>query len=609
MNFLEDKYDRTVSGIKRKCHFEEFLSTSLLLNVGNLFKRQCFGIFCWKTVGTALRNSDKIALEVDAFARMHKLKLLQLKNLQVNGRFENFSKGLRWLCWHGFSFNSICDDFPLDNLVVLDMQYSNLQKVWEGTKFLESLKILDLSHSHCLFETPDFLEVPNLERLILENCARLVEVHESVGHLQRLVLLNLKDCKNLRKLPRSIVMLNFLETLDISGCSNIKELPVEMGTMDSLTKFSANGTIILNLSNNPICNLPNCIGGLTGLQILELDKCRRLQSLTLEQNLKVLSVSECALLEKVTFQSFPSTIEFKNLYDAYITWKNLKEFYYSKCALHSAPSTMKYNNMWENQFVVINHWSPYLFYGMCNNIVEIMGRFKLEPIGNIDMEIMNNLGFPNLGSVGSPTVMLSCGFLKNPRKLPLQGCHEEHIFYAYLPESKIPTWFNLKNTGSSISFIVPSHLRIQALSVCSIYALSNNTKDPDYKHNAHTIINNTMKSLIWSHTPRVFGIPEADEDMMWLSYWKFGNQLEGGDELNISVVGDEDFQVKEVGVHLVYKEQEEKSSQLTSEEASQLQCSLYGNVVPGNASIVHPVSRKVFRLGGRSVDCSICGSL
>ena len=75
MNFLEDKYDRTVSGIKRKCHFEEFLSTTLLSNVGNSFKRLCFGIFSWQTVGTALRNSDKIALEVDSFARMHKLKL------------------------------------------------------------------------------------------------------------------------------------------------------------------------------------------------------------------------------------------------------------------------------------------------------------------------------------------------------------------------------------------------------------------------------------------------------------------------------------------------------------------------------------------------------
>ncbi|CAL5340855.1 unnamed protein product [Camellia sinensis] len=503
MNFLEDKYCRTVFGVNRK-------------HQANSFKRPWFGIFSYHTEGTTLGNLDKIALEIDAFARIQKLKLLQLKYLQVSGSFENFPKGLRWLSWHEFPFKSICDDFPLESLVVLEMRYNNLQKVWEGTKFLESLKILDL------------------------------KVHESIGHLQRLVLLNLKDCKNLRKLPRSIVMLKFLETLDISGCSNIKELPTEIGTMDSLTKLIVNRIaiiqllystkevkprLILNLSNNPFCSLPNCIRGLTGLQILKLNECKRLQSLTVEQNVKVLSIAECTLLEK-----------------------NLEEL---KCALHSAPSTMEY--IWKNQFVVIKHWSPFLFYGMCDNIVEIMGEFKLEPLGNIDMEIMNNLGLPNLGSMGSPTVTLSSRYSENPRKLPLQGCHEEHIFYAYLSESKIPTW---------------------------------------------------TKSLTWSHSPFAFGIPEANEDMMWLSYWKFENQLEGGDELNISVVGNEDFQVREVGVHLVYKEEEEKSSQSTSEEASsQLQFSLYGNVVPGNASGVHPVSKKVYRLGGDTLTCWICDDL
>ncbi|KAL7207577.1 hypothetical protein ACSBR1_029511 [Camellia fascicularis] len=662
MNFLEDKYGRTtVFGVNRKRNFEEFLSTSLLSNVGNSFKRHCFGIFSRQTVGTSLRNLDKIALEVDAFARMHKLKLLQLNYLQVNGSLENFPKGLRWLCWHGCSFNSISDDFPLDNLVVLDMQYSNLQKVWKGTKFLESLKILDLSHSHCLFETPDFLETPNLERLILENCARLVDIHESIGHLRRLVLLNLKDCKNLRKLPRSIVMLKFLETLDISGCSNINELPTEIGSMNSLTKFNANGIAIiqllsttkevkpwysfiwpslskrgksvriscdcnlsedafpmdlsnlsslqiLNLSNNPICSLPNCIRGLTGLQILQLGKCKRLQSLIVEQNVKVLMFSGCTLLEKVTFRSVPSTIELNNVHDEYIMWNKLAELYSSKCSQGSNPFTLEHNNIRENQFVVNKSWRPFLHGGNCNNIVEFTGELKLEPIGNIDMNILNFLGLSSFGSNGSTTVTLSK--FSTRKKLPLQGCHEQHIFYAYLPGSKIPAWFSLKNTGSSISVTVPPNFRIQALSVCSMYALlCNNPRHHTYNFCAHTIISNTTKRLIWSHSPQVFGIPEADEDMMWLSYWKFENQLGGGDELNISVVGDKSFQVKEVGVHLVYKEQEEKSSQSTSEEASQLQFSLYGNVVPGNASAVHPASKKVYQLGMDDLNCSICNNL
>ncbi|KAL7258123.1 hypothetical protein ACSBR1_004277 [Camellia fascicularis] len=178
---------------------------------------------------------------------MQKLKLLQLNFVQVNGSFVNFPKGLRWLSWQGFPFKSMNKDFSLKSMVVLDMRYSRLQKVWEETKFLDSLKILYLSNSYNLTKTPNFLNVHNLERVIFKNCARLFEVHESIGHLHRLVLLNLRDCKNLRKLPRSNGMLKFFEILDSSGCSNLEELPVEMGTMESLTTLRANEISISRL--------------------------------------------------------------------------------------------------------------------------------------------------------------------------------------------------------------------------------------------------------------------------------------------------------------------------------------------------------------------------
>ncbi|GMP63298.1 hypothetical protein CsSME_00025037 [Camellia sinensis var. sinensis] len=643
MNLLkEDKYDRTIFGVNRKRHYDEFLDMPLLSNVGNSFKRYCFGFS--KNAGTALGNSNQIPLEVDAFARMHKLKLLQLKYIQISGSFENFPKGLRWLCWHGFPLKSIPHDFPLENLTILDMSYSRLQIAWKGAKLLESLKILDLSHSHCLTKTPDFSKVPNLERLILKNCATLVEVHESVGHLQRLVLFNLKDCKSLKKLPRSIGMLKFLETLDISGCSNLEELPTELGTMESLTVFHANkidrsrlfstskevkswhsliwpsllkprrsmdiswsflprsvvhlslencnlsdddfprdlsnlsSLQILNLSGNAIRSVPNCIRGHFGLQILYLNQCEKLWSVEVQHKLKELWIGGCILLEKVILQSLPLTIEYNNIRGNQLTTRRLE---------------------------------PLRYVFMNEKIVEILGTFKLEPLGNVDTEILNNLSLSNIGFMGCSNVLLSCLWSNKKRKLPLQGCHEKHIFYAYCLGSKVPDWFNLKNEGSSISFTVPSHLnfRIRCLSVCSIYALSNKRKE-DYRFDcdAHTSISNTTKSLIWSHSPYVFGIPEADEDMMMLSYWKFENQLESGDELNISVVGNEYFQVKEVGVHFVYKEQEEKSGQSTSEEASQ-QFSLYGNVVPGNASVVRPARKKVYSLGSHWENCRICDGL
>ncbi|CAL5401797.1 unnamed protein product [Camellia sinensis] len=590
-----------------------------------------------------MKNSNQIPLEVDAFARMLKLKLLQLKYIQISGSFKKFPKGLRWLCWHGFPFKSIPNDFPLENLIVLDMSYSRLQIAWKGAKLLESLKVLDLSHSHCLTKTPDFSKVPNLERLILKNCATLVEVHESVGHLQRLVLFNLKDCKSLKKLPRSIGMLKFLETLDISGCSNLEELPTELGTMESLTVFHANeidisqlfstskevkswhsliwpsllkprrsveiswsflpwsvvhlslencnlsdddfprdlsnlsSLQILNLSGNAIRSVPNCIRCHFGLQILHLNGCKKLRSVEVHHKLKELQIAECILLERLTFLSLPLTIE--------------------------------YNNTCGNQLTM--RWlQPRLVTSVDQKILEIQGMYKLEPLGNVDMEIINNLSLSNIGFMGCSNVLLSLIGSKKTRKLPLQGCHEKHIFYAYCLGSKVPDWFNLKNEGSSVSFTVPSHLnfRIRCLSVCSIYALSNNRKEVSFNYCTHTIISNTTKSLIWSHSPWVVGIPEADEDMMMLSNWKFENQLESGDELNISVVGEEYCQVKEVGVHFVYKEQEEKSSQSSSEEASQ-QFSVYGNVVPGNASAVSPASKKVYRLGIHPRDCRICNGL
>ncbi|XP_052205819.1 disease resistance protein RPV1-like isoform X2 [Diospyros lotus] len=134
--------------------------------------------------GVAEGNSSEVVFETNAFARMCKLRLLQLNFVQLSGSFEKFPKTLRWLCWHGFPFESIHNDFRLDNVVALDMRYSRLKNVWDGRKCFSSLKILNLSHSHFLAKTPDFSLVPNLETLILKDCVNLAEVYESIGNLK-----------------------------------------------------------------------------------------------------------------------------------------------------------------------------------------------------------------------------------------------------------------------------------------------------------------------------------------------------------------------------------------------------------------------------------------
>ncbi|KAI3510905.1 hypothetical protein L1887_18043 [Cichorium endivia] len=66
-------------------------------------------------------------LKTDTFSNMDNLMLLQLNYVQVSGSYENFPKELRWLCMHGFLLKSIPSDLPMENLVALDISYSNIE--------------------------------------------------------------------------------------------------------------------------------------------------------------------------------------------------------------------------------------------------------------------------------------------------------------------------------------------------------------------------------------------------------------------------------------------------------------------------------------------------
>ena len=109
---------------------------------------------------------------------------------------------------------------------------------------LEKLKILNLSHSHYLTKTPDFSSMPNLEKLVLTDCPRLSEVSHSIGHLNKILLINLEDCISLQSFPRSIYKLKSLKTLILSGCLKIDKLEEDIEQMESLTTLIANNTAI-----------------------------------------------------------------------------------------------------------------------------------------------------------------------------------------------------------------------------------------------------------------------------------------------------------------------------------------------------------------------------
>ncbi|TQD76142.1 hypothetical protein C1H46_038335 [Malus baccata] len=112
-----------------------------------------------KIEGLALNlpSLEETSFSTEAFRNMKRLRLLQLNYVQLSRGYQCLSKKLRWLCWHGFPLEFIPIELCQPNIVAIDMQYSSLRQVLcEYSGLLDKLKILNLSHSHDLTQSPDF---------------------------------------------------------------------------------------------------------------------------------------------------------------------------------------------------------------------------------------------------------------------------------------------------------------------------------------------------------------------------------------------------------------------------------------------------------------------
>ncbi|PSS21673.1 TMV resistance protein like [Actinidia chinensis var. chinensis] len=595
--FMDNKSVGTIFGNDAKGQrSKEVLDELLLIDHGRSLKRRRLDI-SRHSIDTLSKFSNGADLKTDAFARMHEVRLLLLHYVKLAGCYKEFPKKLKWLYWRGFPLKYIPNDFSLESLVALELRNSSLKQAWRGAKELILLRFLNLSHSHGLTKTPDFSGLPNLERLILKDCIALMEVHESIGELERLVFLNLTDCKNLRKLPKTVCKLQSLKKLILSGCSKLVELPIELGNLESLTvlhadKISINQLVsttgevkswrarfwswvsrerkcpepitfslaslshslvklslancnlsndaipidlrslsllqYLNLSENPICSLPESIKGLCVLQDLWLDSCTSLQSLPeLPMSLIKLKAINCTSLKRIT----------------------------------NLPNMLK---------------SLFLDVSDCCKLVEVQGLFKLEPIGDFLPEMINNLGLSNLESMRNTEVELFNNMTKTRMKCPVQGLYEFGIFSASVPGNEIPGWFGHKAMGHMITFNVPSqpNLKMRGFNICFVYTRSRDQKyrcwgDSKYgnSYSYFIKISNRTRGTKWVYSPTFLGIPGAGEDMTWSSHWKFANYMDGGDEVSVSLIGwSLTFRAKECGIGFVYEEQEEQKGMPTKSE-------------------------------------------
>ncbi|KAL7205661.1 hypothetical protein ACSBR2_018563 [Camellia fascicularis] len=382
-------------------HFKEYFLDKSLSEQRNSLKWHRFGFLSSYPIGTELKNLNELDLKTDAFARMHKLRLLQLNYVQLSGNYGEFLKGLRWLCWCGFPSKFHPIDFPLESLVALDLCYNSLERVWNGTKFLGLLKTLNLSHSHSLAKTSDFSLLPNLERLILKNCTSLFKIHESIGNLERLALLNAKDCKNLRKLPRNIAMVKSLEKLIISGCSKLEKLPPNMGKMGSLKALHVDGIALIqqlftidevkpwHASVWPSVSKPRKTLEISWISLprflvsLSLVDCnlsddvflRDFSNLPVLQNLNLSKNPICSLSDWIKGLTGLRTLSLNSCtrLESLLDLPSVEKLFVGHCA--SLEKITYRSNMFGSQL---------LQHAECTKLVDIQGLYKLQPIGKVE---------------------------------------------------------------------------------------------------------------------------------------------------------------------------------------------------------------------------------
>ncbi|KAM7462128.1 hypothetical protein LguiA_030249 [Lonicera macranthoides] len=85
-------------------------------------------------ISLVLPRTEETKISSTSFARINNLQLLKMHNVHVTGSLEHLSNQLRWLCWHHYPLKCLPSIFHMEELVVLDMQYSKLNTIWKGSK-------------------------------------------------------------------------------------------------------------------------------------------------------------------------------------------------------------------------------------------------------------------------------------------------------------------------------------------------------------------------------------------------------------------------------------------------------------------------------------------
>ncbi|XP_040998655.1 disease resistance protein Roq1-like [Juglans microcarpa x Juglans regia] len=199
---------------------------------------------------------------------MKRLRIFINRNACFSREPNYFSNELRVFDWRSYPGYSFPQNLNGEKLIVLKMYESLFKELGDGLKSFQNLKIMRFSKCKFLTKIPDMSGLQTLEDLNIEYCNNLVEVHQSIGFLDKLVKLSIVNCHCLTRFPKSL-KLRSLKHLRLSCCKRLEKFPEIDSEMKRLTFVSLEDMTAIE-------ELPSSIGNLTSLEYLVINGCYKL---------------------------------------------------------------------------------------------------------------------------------------------------------------------------------------------------------------------------------------------------------------------------------------------------------------------------------------------
>ncbi|XP_058766664.1 TMV resistance protein N-like [Vicia villosa] len=456
-------------------------------------------------------SGEEVNWDGEALKKMQNLKTLIIRNVRLNKGPTHLPNCLRVLEWSGYPSSSLPVGFHPKKLVILKLSESRL-RISEPIQGFKSLTVLDFSYCEWITHISDVSGLPNLEKISLKHCESLTQIHESVGLLEKLRILDVVHCKKLSALPP--IRLTSLEQLNLSHCSALESFPEILGKMENLTE--------LHIMASPVKELPFSIQNLTRLRKLELHICGTIQlpsSIAMLAELSLMRVSKCQRLclskpdtgEKLESKSSKTEhliLSYCNISDDLLpiglTWfSNVKDLDLSGNNFEILHASIKECLFLRN-----------LKLDDCKNIQEIKGLpWKLESFSAQGCTSLKYLDFTGQCPSSIRELILDgCSFLKqvigvlpNLESFSAKNCtslstsmfvNQESVEAGNkmfsLPGTKIPDWFTHRVNGGSISFWFRN--KFPVISLCLVIE-SMGEQAITIKFSPRVFINGNKKSL------------------------------------------------------------------------------------------------------------------